>query len=115
MPLTGVVFELSGTSSADIQLCAEAVFLGSPIMRVVGRRVVLSGPTGREPLVGLRVNMEPVNAAAAAREATPPATRPAPARQTPAASEIAAAAAPKSASRVRVFRSRAKKEDPSAG
>jgi hypothetical protein len=58
IPLTGVAFELSGEASCDYQLCAEAGFLASPIMRVIGRRVVLSGPSGREPLVGLRLNLE---------------------------------------------------------
>jgi hypothetical protein len=74
MPLTGVVFELSGAASSDYQVRVEATFLGSPTMRVIGKRVVLSGPTGREPLVGLRMNLELANVEFA-RDMTP-ATRP---------------------------------------
>jgi hypothetical protein len=61
IPLTGVAFELSGEASSDYRLCVEAGFLASPIMRETGKRVVLSGPTGREPLVGLRMNLELAN------------------------------------------------------
>ncbi len=61
IPLTGVAFELSGEASSDYRLCVEAGFLASPIMREIGKRVVLSGPTGREPLVGLRMNLELAN------------------------------------------------------
>jgi hypothetical protein len=106
MPMTGVVFELSGAVSSDYQLCVEAAFLGSPTMRVIGKRVVLSGPTGREPLVGLRVNLEKANAdrdiSRATRPSPPP---PSTARQT---GEPPAAAKP--ASRVRVFRGRSKED-----
>jgi hypothetical protein len=58
LPLIGVVFELSGVASANHQLFVEGSFLGSPAMRAFGKRVALSGPTGREPLVGLRLNVE---------------------------------------------------------
>jgi hypothetical protein len=61
IPLTGVTFELSGEASSDYWLCVEAGFLATPIMREVGKQVVLSGPTGREPLVGLRMNLELAN------------------------------------------------------
>jgi hypothetical protein len=56
-----VAFELSGEASSDYRLCVEAGFLASPIIREIGKRVVLSGPTGREPLVGLRMNLELAN------------------------------------------------------
>jgi len=58
-----------GPSALDFRLVAEAIFLGSPVMRMTGKRGVLSGPTGREPLVGLRLG--PQQAGAAGR---PPAT-----------------------------------------
>jgi hypothetical protein len=100
MALTGAIFELSGSGSASHQICVDAAFLGSPTMRVLGKRVVLSGPTSREPLVGLRLNLEAAQAADA-----PAATRPSVARP---ADPVPAQAAPKRSSRVRVFRSRAK-------
>jgi hypothetical protein len=56
--------------------------------------VVLSGPTGREPLVGLRVTVERIASFAASEEIARP-----PASQTPPTS-----------GRVRVFRSRPRQE-----
>ncbi len=121
MPLTGAAFEVSGATSADYQLCVEAAFLGSPTMRVVGKRVVVSGPTGREPLVGLRVNLEPL-AAAIERETSRPAARPVTTTRVapmpvpmpapmPAPLPIPQPPpAAKASSRVRVFRSRSKED-----
>ena len=110
MPLTGVVFELSGAASSDYQVRVEAAFLGSPTMRVIGKRVVLSGPTGREPLVGLRMNLE-LATVGSARDMTP-ATRPS--QPSPPKIRQPEEPAPKPASRVRVFRSRPR-EDQSTG
>jgi hypothetical protein len=59
LPLVGATFEIEGSAASELQLVAESIFLGSPQTRIVGRRVVLAGPTGREPLVGLRVAVEP--------------------------------------------------------
>ena len=58
MPLTNVMLELSGPDASAYQFSVEALFLGAPVMHASGERVVLSGPTGREPLVGLRVALE---------------------------------------------------------
>ncbi len=70
LPLTGVVLELSGTD--ELRFVAEAGFLNAPTLRAVGRRVVLSGPTSREPLVGIRIGIERnPPAEAAATPATP--------------------------------------------
>jgi hypothetical protein len=104
MALTSVMFELSGPEAAQYQFAVEALFLGSPVMRASGERVVVSGPTGREPLVGLRVAIEETaNHSKRAAQATPkiptqrPPIRPA---QEPA----------RSSGRVRVFRSRPKEK-----
>jgi hypothetical protein len=58
LPITGIVLEMSGPGSSTRQFLAEALFLSAPILRAVGQRVVLSGPTGREPLVGLRITTQ---------------------------------------------------------
>ncbi len=58
MPLTNLMLELSGPDASVYQFSVEALFLGAPVMQASGERVVLSGPTGREPLVGLRVALE---------------------------------------------------------
>jgi hypothetical protein len=99
MPLTGAVFELSGSGSVNHHISAEAAFLGAPTMRVLGKRVVLSGPTSREPLVGLRLSLEAIDGGAF--EAKPTAAPP------------ASPTAPRRSSRVRVFRGRSKEGQPS--
>lgn len=81
MPLVSLMLELTGTRAADFQLSVEAIFLGSPAMRMTGKRIVATGPTGREPLVGLRVGLvglkdqtvlaKPQEKAAAAKPARP--------------------------------------------
>jgi hypothetical protein len=58
LPVTGIVIELSGSGASAAEIVAEAVFLSAPILRAVGQRVVLTGPTGREPLVGLRLAIQ---------------------------------------------------------
>ena len=58
MPVVGLMFELSGSGAADLQLNLEAIFLGAPATRITGKRIVASGPTGREPLVGLRLALD---------------------------------------------------------
>jgi hypothetical protein len=102
LPLTGIILELSGELSDKYQLSAEAIFLNSPVMRVLGKRVTLSGPTGREPVVGLRLNVEPIEQRAPVQATV---------REMPARSAaVPPVAKPPSASRVRVFRSRAKQD-----
>ena len=63
MPIVGLLLEMSGAPASDLQFAAEAVFLGAPINSIVGKRVLLAGPTGREPLVGLRVAIQTVSSA----------------------------------------------------
>ncbi|MCA1453661.1 hypothetical protein I6F35_10610 [Bradyrhizobium sp. BRP22] len=89
LPITGMVLEMSGTD--ELEFVAEAGFLNAPTLRAVGKRVVLSGPTNREPLVGIRIGIERV---AAAEHVAPP-VRP---------------RKPAGSGRVRVFRSRARQE-----
>jgi hypothetical protein len=102
-PLTGLILELSGERSSSCRLTADAIFLNSPTMRVTGKSVVLSGPTGREPLVGLRLSVEPIEKQA---DIHSPSLSPqkAIAATAPAHSLVKAPAA----GRVKVFRSRVK-------
>jgi hypothetical protein len=60
LPLVGAILELTGPQAAKHQLEVDALFLGSPQVRMTGQRVVLSGPTGREPLVGVRIQLEEI-------------------------------------------------------
>jgi len=61
LPLVAATFEISGPGAGHFQLAVDALFLGSPRMTVAGQHVVLSGPTGREPMVGLRLRIEPID------------------------------------------------------
>jgi hypothetical protein len=98
-PVTGLIFEISGNLSRDYILAADAIFLSSPTMRVTGKRIVMSGPTGREPLVGLRLTIEP----AEEMPVEPPSER-----QSRHPVSVPPAARASTSGRVRVFRSRAK-------
>ena len=61
LPLVGINLEISGRAANSYELVADAVFWDAPPIRARGSRVFLSGLTGREPLVGLRVDFESVN------------------------------------------------------
>jgi hypothetical protein len=58
LPIVGVTIELSGKGASDFQLVGEAAFLGSPLLRMMGRQISVSGPTGREPLVGFKLRLD---------------------------------------------------------
>jgi hypothetical protein len=57
-PLVGLTMVLSGDAKYSYRLRADCLFLGTQIISQTGQRVILSGPTGREPLVGLRLWIE---------------------------------------------------------
>ncbi|WFU39447.1 hypothetical protein QA640_34575 [Bradyrhizobium sp. CB82] len=100
LPLVGATFEVHGSGAQHYEITADAIFLGSPQMKVSGQRVVVSGPTGREPLVGLRLQIASTRVA--------PVPLASPARSAPAATEPASKEPVRNGSgRVRVFRSRA--------
>jgi hypothetical protein len=58
LPIVGVSIELAGPGASAFQLVGEAAFLGAPLSRMSGRQISASGPTGREPLVGLKLRLE---------------------------------------------------------
>jgi hypothetical protein len=64
LPIIGMILEMSGPAASNWQFVVEALFLGSPVNRLTGRRIVLSGPTEKEPLVGLRIGVQHVAAQA---------------------------------------------------
>jgi hypothetical protein len=87
-PLLGLRLALGGPQSSDYELRAEALFLGASVDRKSGDEILLSGPTGREPLVGFRLSIVPTR------------NLPAPARPATAAEAVAM----KQVGRVRVYR-----------
>jgi hypothetical protein len=58
LPIVGLTVELAGPGASDFQLSAETAFLGAPLTRTSGKQVAISGPTGREPLVGFRLRLD---------------------------------------------------------
>jgi hypothetical protein len=56
-PLVGLTAELIGPGAGNYQLTVEALFLGAPTRRMTGPSLAVAGPTGREPLVGLRMSL----------------------------------------------------------
>jgi hypothetical protein len=85
LPIVSVAVELTGPGASDFQLSAEAAFLGAPLTRMSGKQVAISGPTGREPLVGFRLRLDETSMPLQPK--LPPATK------------------AKSSGRVRIFRS----------
>jgi len=57
-PLTALELTLDGPHADNYELRCEALFLGANVMVRSGRSVVLAGPSGREPLVGLKFSIE---------------------------------------------------------
>jgi hypothetical protein len=62
LPVVGLTMRLWGPAASDYRLTVEAVFEGLPKFQAVGEQVVLAGPTGQEPLVNLRLNLEKAGA-----------------------------------------------------
>jgi hypothetical protein len=102
MALTTLMLELSGPDALLYQFSVEALFLGAAVMHVSGERIVLSGPTGREPLVGLRVALQEMSNQ---KDQAPQDIRKSPTQRQP---TPAAQRPVRSSGRVRVFRSRPK-------
>ncbi len=94
MPIVSLILEMSGPGAADSQFSVEAIFLGALAKRITGQRIVVSGPTGREPLVGLRIGIGNVGAAARPQK------------------KSTTGKAVQSEGRVRVFRSHPKQNQP---
>lgn len=61
-PIVSVSLMLAGAGAKRYHLSCEALFLGSQIQAQEGSGIEFSGPTGREPLVGLKLSLTPVSA-----------------------------------------------------
>jgi hypothetical protein len=102
IPLAGITLSMSAALAARHVFECEALFLGTQVVRRSGALVELSGPTGLEPLVGLRIGIMPAirsNAAADAARIEQAVAR----RVKPLSLETAIPSAG-SSGRVRVFR-----------
>jgi hypothetical protein len=87
--ISRVFFELNGSQAAEWEFVVTAAFRGGPPRMATGQKVELAGPTGQEPLTGLKIELRERDATAEASPELPPA--------------VAAAASPERG-RVRVFR-----------
>jgi hypothetical protein len=74
-PITSLEMALTGEPARDFALRADALFLGSSVQSRSGQSISLIGPTGREPLVGLRLAV--VETRQASRPVAAPPARPA--------------------------------------
>jgi hypothetical protein len=57
-PIVGLTMVLRGETASSYCIKADCLFLGAPMISESGQIITLSGPTGREPLVGLRLWIE---------------------------------------------------------
>jgi hypothetical protein len=57
LPIMGVRFRLGETAPPGLALSAEAMFLGSPLLKKEGKEIELVGAFGADPLVGLRLSV----------------------------------------------------------
>jgi hypothetical protein len=76
--LTTLQLSLSGPAARQYELTGEALFLGAAIARQRGHELFFTGPSGSEPLVGLRLEIGRASGkpAAKALPATPAVKRP---------------------------------------
>jgi hypothetical protein len=58
-PIVGLTIALRGEHANSYQIRAECIFLGGPMINQCGPKISLAGATGREPLVGLRLWIDP--------------------------------------------------------
>ena len=58
-PLVGLELSLDGPGAGAFQLKVDALFLGAAILSKTGDTISLTGPSGQEPLVGLRLSITP--------------------------------------------------------
>jgi hypothetical protein len=70
-PLVGLQIGLSGPRADRYELRCDALFLAAHVMSRKGQTLTLLGPTGLEPLVGIRIAIEQRSSAARAKSAEP--------------------------------------------
>jgi len=58
VPLVSVNFQLTGSAADDFYIVADGLFSDASLVSKRGKKVSLSGPTGTEALVGLRLSVE---------------------------------------------------------
>ncbi len=71
-PLTRIELSLTGARAGDFALRSDALFLGSAVQSKRGQSISLIGPSGREPLVGLRLSIDSVSTNDAGRAVPAP-------------------------------------------
>jgi hypothetical protein len=57
-PIVRLTMALHGETASSYRIKADCLFLGTQMISGSGPAIILSGPTGREPLVGLRLWIE---------------------------------------------------------
>ncbi|QCI66232.1 hypothetical protein [Phreatobacter stygius] len=105
-PLTTLTFSLIGRAASAFQLSVDALFLAAPVVSRLGNSIELSGPTGNEPLVGLRLALRAIGQSGVQVPSIRPVAVPPPKLVTGGANQgdVSGTIAAGSAGRVRVFR-----------
>jgi hypothetical protein len=57
-PIVGLTIALGGKMAQSYRLKADCIFLGEQMTNQSGQKLSLAGPTGKEPLLGLRLAIE---------------------------------------------------------
>jgi hypothetical protein len=73
-PIVRLTMALHGETASSYRIKADCLFLGGQMISESGQTIILSGPTGREPLVGLRMWIETTSGFRTAKDSTPFAT-----------------------------------------
>jgi hypothetical protein len=60
VPIVRLALALSGATASSYRIKADCLFLGGQMISESGQKVALSGPTGKEPLVGFRLWIEAI-------------------------------------------------------
>ncbi|MFO1151922.1 MAG: hypothetical protein U1E62_26385 [Alsobacter sp.] len=72
--ISRIFFELTGAQATDFEFVVTAAFRGAPPRTVTGQKVELAGPTGQEPLTGLKVDLRERDADEASHSGKTPAS-----------------------------------------
>jgi len=72
LPLLALRLRLAGADASQLELIAEALFLGATTVAKAGRQIEFASSTGSDPLVGLKLGVRTAEAPPVAQQADGP-------------------------------------------
>jgi len=72
LPLIALRFRLVGTDAAQMEIHADALFLGAAVLTKTGRQIEFASATGSDPLVGLKLGVRTVEKPPVAQQSEGP-------------------------------------------